>query len=238
MCVYIYIYDGWGYGAFSVVLHPCMHAIRKLSNDGDEFLGAAVFCHDSPKAISAEHVKCLGQINMSSWGQCSVSDTSLAASTMSTVLRSLWKLHWLSSKCPCLRWLLRWFRRTLALILPEIKSKEVLRWLSHACQFKQGCVLAPTLFSIMLSVMLFDAFHSLNNGIDIRYCTDGSVFNLRRLQAMTKVKTDIVNEFLFAADCALNATTKANMQNIVDKFSMACNNFGLTISTKKIEVMH
>ena len=64
------------------------------------------------------------------------------------------------------------------------------------------------------------------------------LFNLRRLQAKTKVKTDIVNEFLFADDCALNATTKANMQNIVDKLSMACDNFGLTISTKKTEVMH
>ena len=53
------------------------------------------------------------------------------------------------------------------------------------------------------------------------------------LQPGTKVKTDIVNEFLFAEDCALNATIKANMQNSVDKFSMACDNFGLTISTKK-----
>ena len=34
-------------------------------------------------------------------------------------------------------------------------------------------------------------------------------------------------------DCALNTTTKANMQNSVDKFSMASDNFGLTISTKK-----
>ena len=38
-----------------------------------------------------------------------------------------------------------------------------------------------------------------------------AVFIRRRLQAKTNVKTDIVNEFLFANDCALNATTKANM---------------------------
>ena len=42
-----------------------MNAIMKLSNDGDEFLRAAVFCHDSPMAISADHVKYLGQINIS-----------------------------------------------------------------------------------------------------------------------------------------------------------------------------
>ena len=46
------------------------------------------------------------------------------------------------------------------------------------------------------------------------------------------MKTDNAN------DCALNASTKANMQNSVDKFSMACENFGLTISTKKTEVIH
>ena len=55
--------------------------------------------------------------------------------------------------------------------------------------------------------MLFDAFSGSDIGIDIRYCIDASVFNLRRLQTNTKVKTDIVNEFPFADDCALNATT-------------------------------
>ena len=39
-------------------------------------------------------------------------------------------------------------------------------------------------------------------------------------------------------DYALNAPTKANMQNSVDKFSMACDNFGLTISTKNTKVIH
>ena len=90
---------------------------------------------------------------------------------------------------------------------------------------KRGCVLASTLFSIMFSTMLLDAFSGSDNGIDIRYHTDGSVFKVRKLQAKTKVKTDIVNEFLFADDCTL--------QNSVDKFWMACENFGLTNSTKK-----
>ena len=67
----------------------------------------------------------------------------------------------------------------------------------------------------MFSAILFDAFSSLDNGIDIRYCADGSVFNFRRLQAKTKVKTDIVNEFLLADDNALNATTKPNMQTVL-----------------------
>lgn len=103
---------------------------------------------------------------------------------------------------------------------------------------KQGCVLAPTLFSLMFSAMLTDAFKDADVGIGIKYRTDGSVFNLRRLQAKTKVSTDTINDLLFADDCALNAATEADMQHSVAKFSDACDNFGLTISTKKTEVMH
>ena len=70
----------------------------------------------------------------------------------------------------------------------------------------------------MFSTMLFDAFSGWDNGINIRYCTDDSVLNHRRLQAKTKVNTDIVNEFLFVDDCVLNAATKANVQNSVNGF--------------------
>ena len=48
---------------------------------------------------------------------------------------------------------------------------------------KQGCVLAPTLFSLMFSAMLTDAFADTDIGSGIRHRMDGSVFNLRRLKA-------------------------------------------------------
>ena len=44
---------------------------------------------------------------------------------------------------------------------------------------KQGCVLAPTLFSMMLSTMLSDAYRDCEFGIYIRYGTDGRLFNPR-----------------------------------------------------------
>ena len=103
---------------------------------------------------------------------------------------------------------------------------------------KQGCVLAPTLFSLMFSAMLTDAFRDGDVGIKFNYRTDGRLFNLRRLQAKTKIMTDIIRDFLFADDCALNASTEADMQCSVDKFSRACSDFGLTISIKKTEVLH
>ena len=53
---------------------------------------------------------------------------------------------------------------------------------------KQSCVLAPTLFSIVFSAMLTDAFRYCNPGFSIRHLTDGKLFNPRRLQSFTKVK--------------------------------------------------
>ena len=48
---------------------------------------------------------------------------------------------------------------------------------------KQGCILAPTLFSMVFSAMLTAAFQDDDSGIPIRYRFDGKLFNLRRLQA-------------------------------------------------------
>ncbi|XP_076055151.1 uncharacterized protein LOC143033544 [Oratosquilla oratoria] len=103
---------------------------------------------------------------------------------------------------------------------------------------KQGCVLAPTLFSMMFSAMLSDAFRNCESGISIRYRYDGKLFDLRRLQAITKVKKTVVRDFLFADDCALNAIDEQEMQQHMDMFSSACDNFSLTISTKKTELMY
>ena len=103
---------------------------------------------------------------------------------------------------------------------------------------KQGCVLAPTLFSMMFSDMLTDAFREANPGMDIRYRTDGRLFNLRRLKAKTKVHVDKLRDSLFADDCALNAGSAEDMQHSMNLFSNACSNFGLTICTKKTEAMY
>ena len=102
---------------------------------------------------------------------------------------------------------------------------------------KQGRVLVPTLFSMMLSAMLTDAFTADNPGVDLRYCSDGGLFNLRWLHAKTKVHYCRLRDFLFADDCALSAGSQSDMQCSMDLFTSACENFGLTISTKKTEVM-
>ena len=102
---------------------------------------------------------------------------------------------------------------------------------------KQGCVLAPLLFSIFFSMMLLVAFKDCDEGVPIQFRTDGSVFNLRRLQARTKIFESILRDLLFADDCALLAHSQNSAQLLLDRFACASRRFGLTISLKKSEVM-
>ena len=61
----------------------------------------------------------------------------------------------------------------------------------------------------------------------------GTVLNLRRLQAKTKVKTDVLDELLYADDMDKNASSEAKMQRAMDQVSQSCDNCDLTISTKR-----
>ena len=103
---------------------------------------------------------------------------------------------------------------------------------------KQGCILAPTLFSIFFSMILREAKEDIKDGIFIRFRTAGSIFNLHRLLAQTKTLEQMVLELLFADDCALIALTEKALQRTVNCFRKAATAFGLTISLKKTEVIY
>ena len=102
---------------------------------------------------------------------------------------------------------------------------------------KQGCVLAPTLFSLIFSVMLSSALSGSDDGILICFRTDGKFYDLRRLQARTKVKEALIRDFLFADDCAIAAPSEAALQRLAVRLSSATKAFGLTIRIKKTEVL-
>ena len=58
----------------------------------------------------------------------------------------------------------------------------------------------------------------------IRYHFDGNLFNLRRLQAKTKVQTDVLDvldEFLYVDDMGKNASSGAKMQRVRDQVSQS-----------------
>jgi hypothetical protein len=79
---------------------------------------------------------------------------------------------------------------------------------------KQGCVLAPMLFSLMFSAMLTDAFTEDDPGLNVKYRTDGKLSNPRRLRA--KVSHTKICDLLFIDDCALSATFEEQAQHIMN----------------------
>ena len=68
---------------------------------------------------------------------------------------------------------------------------------------------------MMFSAMLTAAFQDGDNGIAIRYRFEGKPFNLRRLQANSKVQTEVLDEFLFADDIAKGAPTEEKTFQVV-----------------------
>ena len=57
------------------------------------------------------------------------------------------------------------------------------------------------------STMLMDALHYSYTGFPIRYRFDGNIFNLRRLQAKTKVQNDVLDELLYANTVSIQIET-------------------------------
>ena len=86
--------------------------------------------------------------------------------------------------------------------------------------------------------MLRGAKVDLPDGIYIRFRTDGSLFNLRRLLTLTKTNEELITELLFADDCALLAHTEEALQHIVKRISEAAKIFDLTSSLKETEVLY
>ncbi|CAH2103432.1 unnamed protein product [Euphydryas editha] len=103
-----------------------------------------------------------------------------------------------------------------------------------SCGVKQGCVLAPTHFALYFSVVVNETLQQLSEGIHIRFRTDGSIFNLARLKARTKVSHTMITEIIYADDLCFVAGTLEGLQNLMCKFNEAC---GLKINISKTEIM-
>ena len=102
---------------------------------------------------------------------------------------------------------------------------------------KRGSVLAPTLFGILFSLLLSYALRESEEGIYLHTRSDGSLFNLARLRAKTKVRKVLVREMLFADDAAIPAHTETALQELINCFAHACSQFSLTISIKKTNIL-
>ena len=96
---------------------------------------------------------------------------------------------------------------------------------------------APTLFGIFFGLLLKHAFDTTTEGIYLRTRSDGRLFNLTRLRAKTKVRKVLIRGMLFADDAAVATHTQEELQSLMECFSQACKDFGLTISLTKTNVL-
>ena len=103
---------------------------------------------------------------------------------------------------------------------------------------KQGCVLAPTLFSFYLATMLEVAFADVDEGIYIQTRHDADLFNVAHFKAKTKTSQIVVREMLFADDSAIAAHDAQDIQQLVDRFAQAAEHFSFKINIKKTECLY
>ena len=70
---------------------------------------------------------------------------------------------------------------------------------------RQGCVIAPVIFNLFLAAVMAAVRSDISpaDSVSLSYCQDGSLFNLRRLNAKTKVSVDHVTELQCADDAAV-----------------------------------
>ncbi len=103
---------------------------------------------------------------------------------------------------------------------------------------KQGCVIAPTLFTLFMGAVLQIAKLHLTDGVGITYRLAGKVLNLRRLQSKNKVSSSTTVELQYTDDTAVCSSTEAGLQRTTDAFANAYGRLGLTLNATKTEVLY
>ena len=63
--------------------------------------------------------------------------------------------------------------------------------------------------------------------------SDGKLFNISRLKAKTRVREVCLRDFLFADDAAVTIYTEEELQQLMQRFTVACEDFGLAIKPWK-----
>lgn len=104
---------------------------------------------------------------------------------------------------------------------------------------RQGCVMAPVLFNMYLICVTTLLHQSLQerSGINVDFRVDGSLFNIRRFQARTRVSLAHVLELQYADDFALVADSTEALQTALSSITEAYTRLGLSINIRKTEIL-
>ena len=104
---------------------------------------------------------------------------------------------------------------------------------------KQGCVLAPIIFNLLLVAITLVSHRDLQSSdcVGIEYRLDGGLFNLRRLQAKTKTSSAMISALQYADDAAFPSHTADGLQRSLDVMSETYLRAGLIMNTTKTEIL-
>ena len=104
---------------------------------------------------------------------------------------------------------------------------------------KQGCVLAPIIFNLLLVAIILVSHRDLQSSdfVGIEYCLDCGLFNLRRLRAKTKTSSAMISALHYAEDAAFPCLTADGLQRSLDVMSETYLRAGLIINTTKTDIL-
>ena len=104
---------------------------------------------------------------------------------------------------------------------------------------KQGCVLAPIIFNLLLVAITLVSHRDLQSSdcVGIEYRLDGGLFNLRRLQAKTKTSSAMISALQYADDAIFSSLTADGLQSSLDVMSKTYLRAGPIINTTKTEIL-
>ncbi|XP_076053655.1 uncharacterized protein LOC143032661 [Oratosquilla oratoria] len=103
---------------------------------------------------------------------------------------------------------------------------------------KQGCVIAPILFSLFLAAILHIIEDDLPSGVQLTYHTNGKLFHINHLNATTNTTTTSVVGLQYADDTSVNSCTEEDLQIIVNDFNRSYNRLGLKLNASKTKVLY
>ena len=101
------------------------------------------------------------------------------------------------------------------------------------------CVLAPRRFNIFLLCVTQFLHKEIedSSGVAVDFHLDGNLFNIRRLQATTKLQRERIFDLQYADDCALVSHSPQDLKSILTAAVRAYSRMGLTVNTIKTVVV-
>ena len=100
---------------------------------------------------------------------------------------------------------------------------------------RQGCVMSPVLFNLVMDKIVCEALNKAKVGeVEIEYRKQGSLYMNYRVKAQ---ETSVIKAAMHADDLTLIGKTSGELQKLVDSLHESCCKWGMKISIKKTKVL-